>query len=266
MVGLAVDWAVPSDAPAEALPPSFETVAERLAPRLYRTAMALCRNPHDAEDVVQDTLLQAFRKWHQFEGRSDPATWLYTIAARICRRRHRRRSGEPATLEPYDELLPPASGPIVDVSQLDHRVDDARLRERIELEIAALPPLFRMPLVLVDIAEMTTAEAASILRIREGTVKSRVHRARLRLRQRLSQAVPCRSQTGCGHERRVCLDLLAAKQEALDRKVPFTMSDQALCDRCRSVYETMDLALRLCQMIGRDAQDGRDQVRSAPSS
>jgi hypothetical protein len=93
-----------------------------------------------------------------------------------------------------------------------------------------------------------------------------VHRARLRLRQRLSQAVPCRSQTGCGHERRVCLDLLAAKQEALDRKVPFTMSDQALCDRCRSVYETMDLALRLCQMIGRDAQDGRDQVRSAPSS
>ena len=251
-------------AAARAASEDFHAVAERLAPQLYRAAKSLCGDPHDAEDVLQDTLLQAFRKWDQFEGRSDPGTWLYTIAARVCRRRHRRRAGEPTTLEPYDELLPPASGPIVDLASStapDRLLDHARLREAIATEIAALPPLFRVPLVLVDIAEMSTGEAARILGIKEATVKTRVHRARLRLRGALAQQLPKRALAGCEHDRRVCLDLLEAKQEALDRKVPFSMTDQALCDRCRSVYATMDLALEVCRSIGRDAEPSDTLVR-----
>jgi RNA polymerase sigma-70 factor (ECF subfamily) len=85
---------------------NFEALAETVAPRLFRIAMRMCRNPADAEDLVQETLLQGFRKWRQFEGRSNPSTWLYTIAARLCQRRHRRRAGEPARVESLSDVVP----------------------------------------------------------------------------------------------------------------------------------------------------------------
>jgi RNA polymerase sigma-70 factor, ECF subfamily len=234
----------------------FEEVATRLAPRLYRAAVSICRDPHDAEDVVQDTLMQAFSKWHQFEGRSDPATWLYTIAARICRRHRRPRAGAPAVLESVEELLPSESGAFVDFSRRGDpakHFDAASLQAAVARAVAELPPTFRIPLVLVDIAEMSTVEAALILGIKEGTVKTRVHRARLKLRQVLTAALPTHQQTPCDHDRHVCLDLLKARQDALDRKVPFTMSDHALCDRCGAVSATLDLAIETCQAIGRAA-------------
>lgn len=232
---------------------SFEAMAERLGARLYKAAVSLCRNSDEAEDLVQDTLLQAFRKWDQFEGRSDPATWLYTIAARLCQRRHRRKAGEPSTLQSLDELLPPATGPIVDVSAIGdpHRAySQNEIRNVASAAIAELPPTFRVPLVLVDIAEMSTSEAANILGVKEATVKTRVHRARLKLRQVLASQLPSRSYPGCEHERRVCLDLLRAKQESLDRRVSFSMSNHALCDRCASVFMTMDLGLEVCRLLG----------------
>lgn len=66
--------------------------------RLYRLGLRFCGSADEAQDLVQEVFLQAFRKWDQFDGRSAPATWLYTIAARRCQRRHRRRAGEPRSL------------------------------------------------------------------------------------------------------------------------------------------------------------------------
>ena len=81
-------------------------VFDELAPRLLLVAHHLTgRTGENAEDLVQETFLQAYRKWDQFEGRSEPSTWLYTIAARICQRMHRRRAGEPERLASLDELL-----------------------------------------------------------------------------------------------------------------------------------------------------------------
>lgn len=236
---------------------SFEHVAAQLGSRLYRAAVSLCRNADEAEDLVQDTLLQGFRKWEQFEGRSDPATWLYTIAARLCQRRHRRKAGEPATLESFNDLLPPAAGPIVDVSAISdpHQAHSRNeMRQVASGAIAALPALFRVPLMLVDIAELSTSEAANILGVKEATVKTRVHRARLKLRQALAGQLPSRPSPCCDHERRVCLDLLRAKQESLDRRVSFSMSNHALCDRCASVFSTMDLGVEVCRLLGASAE------------
>ena len=61
--------------------------------RLYRLGVRFCGNADEAHDLVQDVFLQAFRNWKQFDGRSSTSTWLYTIAARRCQRRHRRRAG-----------------------------------------------------------------------------------------------------------------------------------------------------------------------------
>lgn len=235
--------------------PSFDDVAERMAPQLYRIAVSLCRNPDEAQDLMQDTLLQAHRKWDQFEGRSDPGTWLYTIAARLCRRRHRRRAGQPTTIESLDELLPQPDDPVVDLSALSALSDPARAFDREEIRravssaIAALPPAFRLPLVLVDIAELRLSEVATILGVKEATVKTRVHRARLKLRKVLVSRLPIRTVSPDHHDRQVCLDLLHAKQEALDRQLPFSMSDHALCERCASVFATLDLGCRVCRTL-----------------
>ena len=72
--------------------------------RLYRLGVRFCGNADEAHDLVQDVFLQAFRSWKQFDGRSSPSTWLYTIAARRCQRRHRRRAGEPASLTSLSSL------------------------------------------------------------------------------------------------------------------------------------------------------------------
>lgn len=231
---------------------SFDEVVERFSPRLFRIAMSLCGNRDDAEELVQDTLLLAHRKWDQFEGRSDPGTWLYAIAARRSRRRQRRRAGEPGRIESLEDLLPRPDAPVVDLSALAdpaRAFDVAEIRRVVSAAIAALPRPFRIPLVLVDIAELSIAEVAAILGIKEGTVKTRVHRARLKLRKVMAERLPTKAVPASNHDRRVCLDLLAAKQDALDRRVPFSMSDHALCERCASVFATLDAGCRICRTL-----------------
>jgi RNA polymerase sigma-70 factor (ECF subfamily) len=232
----------------------FGRVAEHLTPRLMRVAQQMCRSRQDAEDLVQDTLLQGFRKWHQFEGRSDPATWLYTIASRLCRRRHRRRAGEPPRLEPLSDLLPSAADPVLDLVAAGDGPLDAHLRadaeQAVKRALASLPLHVRLPLVLADIAELPTSAIAAILGLKEATVKTRVHRARLRLRRALLARLPGRPGPPPDHDRQVCLDLLRAKQESLDRGVPFQLSPQELCVRCRSVFAALDLGRDACGALG----------------
>jgi RNA polymerase sigma-70 factor (ECF subfamily) len=232
--------------------PAFADVAQRVAPRLLRIARHMCGSPQDAEDLVQDTLLQGFRKWSQFEGRSDPATWLYTIASRLCRRRHRRRAGEPARIESLTDLLPiPADAlPMLPTGE---GPDAARMRDEAERAvrraIAVLPQNVRLPFVLSEIAELSTSEIARILGLKEPTVKTRVHRARLRVRKALIEGLPAMDGPPPDHDRQVCLDLLQAKQDALDRHAEFPLSPQELCERCRSVFATLDFGRQICQAL-----------------
>ncbi|MDH3591834.1 MAG: RNA polymerase sigma factor [Planctomycetota bacterium] len=217
--------------------------------RLYGLGLKLCGGPEEAEDLVQETFLQAYRKWDQFEGRSKPSTWLYTIASRVCQRMHRLRAGQPEKIGSLEDLVPfgdremavPPEGPL-----------DAQIRKegraRIEQAIASLPIDFRMPLVLKDIVGFPVAEVAAILGLKEATVKTRVHRARLRLRQELTAEFETRALPPPAYPKQVCLDLLAAKQEALDRGVEFPR--EVICDRCRAVFASLDLAGDICAALG----------------
>lgn len=231
----------------------FAAVAEAVAPRLFRIAMRMCGNRADAEDLVQETLLQGFRKWRQFEGRSHPATWLYTIAGRLCQRRHRRRAGEPARVESLSDLLPAQSDPVLALASVDGPLDE-HIRREAERAVADalthLPAHFRLPLVLADIAELSTPEIARILGLKEATMKSRIHRARLVIRRVLLARLPARAAPPPDHDRQVCLDLLRAKQEALDRRTSFPFSTEELCARCRSLFATLDLGREVCGLLG----------------
>ncbi len=234
---------------------ALQTLIHEYAGQLFSLGVRFCGNRSEAEDLVQEVFLQAFRSWHTFEGRSSPKTWLYTIAARTCQRMHRKRAGQPDSIPSLDVTLP-FGDPLIAVipseqeGPLQQQIQ-REARDRIEAEIARLPESFRVPLVLKEIVGLTVPEVAAILGLEEGTIKSRVHRARLRLRVAVDAALPRQPDPAPppAYSRQTCLDLLNAKQEALDRGVD--LDSEVICQRCRSVFASLDLSQEICRQLGR---------------
>ncbi len=235
----------------EAIPTLLETYGDRV----YALGLRLCGDPDRAEDLVQETFLRALNSWDRFEGRSRPSTWLYTIASRACARMHRRRAGEPRRLEPIERLLP--SGPVraIQIPAPDDPEADAARREAsaaVLEAVARLPLDFRLPFVLKEMVDMPIAEIAEALGLRPATVKTRIHRARLRIRRELSAVLPGHELGPPDHAREECLALLRAKQEALDQDAAFPLSSDELCLRCRSVFDTLDYGREICRSLRAD--------------
>ncbi|MDZ7266448.1 MAG: RNA polymerase sigma factor [candidate division KSB1 bacterium] len=238
--------------------------ADKAIPRLlethggliYNLGLRMCGRPTDAEDLVQETFLRAFRKWEQFEGRSEPATWLYTIAVRACQRLKRRRAGQPQRMQSLAELLPDPEADEIPDLPADHdgpldQVLRREAQEAVQRALTKLPPPFRMALLLKDIVEFSVEEVARVLGIKEATVKTRVHRGRLLLRKELAKKLPKHKAPPPDHEKQVCLHLLHAKQEALDRGVEFPLAAGELCSRCQSLFATLDLTHEICLNLKR---------------
>lgn len=148
---------------------------------LLRVALSITRNAADAEDLVQDTLVRAFRAVDRFDG-AHPRAWLLTILRNTEINRHRRR--RPELLDDPDRQADVASsepGPeALVVGETFDTVVDAALHD--------LPDKFRRVVELIDIDGLNYAEAAETLGIPVGTVMSRLHRARRRMRDRLAAA------------------------------------------------------------------------------
>lgn len=241
-----------SDAPAHrASADDVQRLVKEHGTLLYHLATRFCGNAADAEDLVQEVFLSAFRSWGSFRGDADERTWLYTIAARACQRMHRKRSGEPNHIGSLSDLLPfgePASAVVIsDQSEAVQQQIATEARERMEAEIARLPEDYRVPLVLKEIVGFSIRDVAKILGLEEATARSRVHRARLKLRAAVDRTLP-RTSTPVPppmYSEQTCLDLLNAKQESLDRGVPFDHS--VICERCRSVFASLDLTQRVCR-------------------
>jgi RNA polymerase sigma-70 factor, ECF subfamily len=225
--------------------------------RIHAMGLYMCRTEQDAEDLLQETFVRAYRGWNRFEGRASPLTWLYTIAARVARRQHRRRAGEPLTLVSLDRILPSGEAAIVDVPATEAyslaRVEREEADARVRAAVGSLPFRFRLPLVLKDLADFSISEIAGILELKENTVKTRVHRARMTLRAALAEALPRRTDLTSDHSRRICMDLLYAKQEALDRGVPFPLPQDQFCARCHAVFSTLDLTRDVFRQLHRGA-------------
>jgi RNA polymerase sigma-70 factor (ECF subfamily) len=154
-------------------------------PVLYRVALSLTGQPADAEDLVQDTLIRAFRAVDRFDG-AHPRAWLLTILrhAHLNRVRGRKpvllRDGESVELTLEWVGKPEPSAEEVVVSDLFESV--------VAEALAALPDKHREVVTLVDINGLSYQEAADVLGVPRGTVMSRLHRARARIRTRLTAA------------------------------------------------------------------------------
>jgi RNA polymerase sigma-70 factor (ECF subfamily) len=165
-------------------------MVERYSGTVYNLALRLMRNDSlEAEEVLQETFISAYRALDRFEGRSLLSTWLYRIAynAALMRLRKRQPSvvsiDEPALNEEGDpiprQLVDWGGGP-------EQALLDGELRKLLDAAVAALPETLRSVFVLRDIEGLSTAETAAVLDLTESNVKVRLHRARLALRERLS--------------------------------------------------------------------------------
>ena len=163
---------------------SFEREALVHLDALYRVALRLTNNAADADDLVQETMLKAYRAWDQYEKGTNAKGWLLTILRHAFINEYRRRTRHPENVD-LDTIEPFAVfGEVQDDDPqgafFDKIVDDEVLRE-----IDKLPEAFRETLVLSDVEGMSYQEIAKILEIPVGTVKSRLFRARKVLQGRL---------------------------------------------------------------------------------
>ena len=156
---------------------AFDQVMLAHEDRVFSVCLRILGDREKALDATQDTFLTVFRKAEQFQGRSAVGTWIYRIAVNTCYdqlRRARRRPTEhlPDHLDPSDPSA-------------EEAIASAALRPEIETALAALPPDFRNAVILADLEGLPLPEAAQILGVPVGTVKSRVFRGRRLLAQHL---------------------------------------------------------------------------------
>ena len=165
-------------------PTAFEELYQSHSARLYSLLLRMAGSAQDAEDLLQDVFLQAHRKLDSFRGDSTLGTWLYRLAVNQCldflRGRQSRMSRVTESFE--DEAVQEPTSPAPVIPAAISRVD-------LERAIARLPEGSRLAFVLHDVEGFAHHEVAALLGISEGTSKSQVHKARLKLRTMLSGVV-----------------------------------------------------------------------------
>jgi len=198
----------------------FEVLMRRHNQRLFRAVRSILRNDSDVEDVLQDAYLAAYRNLAKFERRAAFSTWLTRIAMNRALDRRRRR----ARLVLLDPLEPETTAPGDGQRQAHATEDPERQSARRELArvlegaIDALPDVFRGVYVLRDVEGLNTEETAESLCLEPNTVKTRLHRARALLRERLSRNLDSAAHVAFPFGTWRCDRLVAAVLALLERE------------------------------------------------
>jgi len=168
---------------------------------IYRLAIRMVNNPQDAEDILQETFFKAYRHLKTFDGRSSLSTWLYRIATNEALMFLRRQKAglisieEPIETDDFDQV--PLQ--IVDWGSLpESELLSTEAMEYLNKAVENLSPSLRVVFILRDIQGLSTREASEVLEISETAVKTRLSRARLRLRDELSNYYGVRIKEGDG--------------------------------------------------------------------
>jgi RNA polymerase sigma-70 factor (ECF subfamily) len=173
---------------------AVDDLASAYGPKIHQLALRYMKNKEDAEEVAQDVLLKVYRKISAFRGDSALSSWIYRITFNAAMSRLRNaKFSRPAEVSAEDVLRPldgdRARQPreAADWSSLaDEAFMRAQMRDRLADAMKELPPIYRVPVMLRDIQGLSTEEASEVLQVKTQTLKSRLHRGRLILRQRLA--------------------------------------------------------------------------------
>lgn len=174
-------------------PEAFDRFVEHFRTKVFQYSWLMCGHREDAEEVSQDTLLKIFENFDQLREPEHVRSWVLRIAKNFCLMKRRRSQFAPARELSLDDYLPTLDRDggqvklqIADWSSLpEDRVLRAELRHVLDEAIAALPDTYRSVILLRDVEELTTEEAAQVLDLSVDVIKTRLHRARLAIRQQL---------------------------------------------------------------------------------
>jgi RNA polymerase sigma-70 factor (ECF subfamily) len=170
-------------------PAAFAQLVEANQRNVYNLALRMLSDPQEAEDVLQETFLSAYKALPGFEGRSSLSTWLYRIASNASLMRLRKKRPETTSIDEPLELEEGESLPrqFVDWSSApEDELLSGEARRMMDEAVAELPEGLRIVFILRDIEGLSTQEAGEVLELSEAAVKTRLHRARLALREKLS--------------------------------------------------------------------------------
>ncbi len=240
---------------------ALEALMIRSAPQVLRYAQRMCRRTGDAEDVLQDALFTASREISKFRGESSFSSWLFALARSACARRHRRMLDKAGVAETLDEETPNRA-----FSSLAPGPDDALAAHEtatlLDEALATLDEGAREVLLLRDVEGFTAPEVSAVLGISVEAVKSRLHRARATLRERLEPAIRLDENDGalCNHIARTFSaqlegDLSAVDCAAMEKHV-------ATCRRCEAACSSLKRTLKRCQVAGAEGKSVPPEVQA----
>jgi len=224
---------------------AIEVLLGRYEPSIYRFGLRMCGNEDAAREVLQETLLAAFRYLPGFRGDASLSTWLYQIARSFCiKERRGQRPTHSLDDDVAAELVDPAPMP-------DARVHAREIGEALSRAIATLPPDQREVLVLRDVEGLSAEEAAAVVGVEVGALKSRLHRARMALRAELAGFVggeqdgePCPELTQ---------ELSAYVGAEIDQSACVQIEKHlATCARCAGTCDALKRTVSLCRRIPGD--------------
>lgn len=229
---------------------AIEQLLEKHHDRIFRFGMRFCGNEEDAKDVMQETLLTLVRSLPSFEGRSALSTWLYTVARSFCIKKRRKGKFAPAQLDSLEASETSFNEPAQEGPEPDEALAAKRLQAAFDRELHELEPEQREVLVLRDIEGLPASQVAEVLQISVAAVKSRLHRARLKLREKLAPLltadVPSPSTS--------CPDVLALYSQFIEGDIEPAVCQTmerhlASCERCRAQCDSLKRTLSLCSRV-----------------
>jgi RNA polymerase sigma-70 factor (ECF subfamily) len=232
---------------------ALEALLARHQTQVYRFSVKMCRDPEDAKDVLQDTLLAMARGVQDFRGASSISTWLYTIARSFCIKKRRRGKFAPEEERSLDtdvatkatRLAAPGDNP-------DEALAGREIERALKEAIARLEPMYREVLLLRDVEGLTAPEVAEVVGISVVAVKSRLHRARLSIRAHVAPLLgvePAPPAAGG------CPDVLTMFSQHLEDEISADRCAEMErhlegCARCRGTCESLKRTLAVCRTLG----------------
>jgi RNA polymerase sigma-70 factor (ECF subfamily) len=235
---------------------ALEELLERHQPRVYRFGMKMCGDREDAQDVLQETLLAMARGVHDFRGASSISTWLYTIARSFCIKKRRKSRFAPERHDSIDASEDVATVEVADSARgPDEEVAGKQVQAALDQAIATLDPDSREVLILRDMEGLTAPEVAEVLGTSTQAVKSRLHRARRSVRDRVAPmlGIPIDLPTAAVP----CPDILTLFSQHLEDEIGpdvCAAMERHLedCPRCRATCDSLKRTLALCRTTDAD--------------
>jgi RNA polymerase sigma-70 factor (ECF subfamily) len=230
---------------------AIDALLERHQARIYRFGMKMCRNPEDARDVLQETLLAMARGLRDFREESSMSTWLYRVARSFCLKKHRKGKFQPSNVASLETDLPLEANRLVAKGKRpDEVLEGKELQEALEASIDSLDPVYREVLILRDFEGLTAPEVAEALGVSVDAVKSRLHRARLAVRSAMSGFLEPgeKDRPASGG----CPDIVSLYSRHLEGEIDAAVCAEmekhlAACARCRAACQTLKDVVALCR-------------------